>query len=98
MSPWQWEIYGTKKLQKHKKIVICSWNCSAIKKIELLSNKAWPGYINIRGIRKEDINQMRKLVKQSDRVKKFKKVSSLVSGYRARNANDNNWVNKIYGK
>jgi hypothetical protein len=98
MSPWQWEIYGTKKLQKHKKIVICSWNCSAIKKIELLSNKAWPGYINIRGIRKEDINQMRKLVKQSDRVKKFKKVSSLVSGYCARNANDNNWVNKIYGK
>jgi hypothetical protein len=96
MSPWKWEIYGTKKLQKEKEKVVCSWNISAIKKIELLSNKSWPGYINTKGIRKEDVNHMKKLVNQNDRIKKFKEISSLVTGYS--NDGKDEWINKIFGK
>ena len=62
----------------------------------MLSDNAWPGYLNINGIRKNDILNLNKLKKKSDRVVNFKKISGLKSGYQE--LAGKNWVRKIFGK
>jgi hypothetical protein len=95
MSPWQWEIEGSKKIKNDNHKVICSWNNSVIKKIELISDRAWPGIINILGIRNIDIKKMKKIKDKNDRIVKFKKINGKISGYEE--FAGRNWVKKILG-
>tara|TARA_B100000989_G_scaffold298905_1_gene290918 strand:- start:15788 stop:16600 length:813 start_codon:yes stop_codon:yes gene_type:complete len=96
MTPWEWEIKGSKNVRFDKKKIICSWNRYAFKKVEMLSDNVWPGYLNINGIRKKDIFNLNKLKNKNDRVLKFKRISGLKSGYQE--LAGKNWVRKIFGK
>ena len=70
-SPWDWEITGSMSLADGDGYnVIGSVDRWAIRKMEVLSSQ-WPGIINVRGIRKEDIEEMKKLQSEDDRVKNF---------------------------
>jgi len=96
MSPWEWELKSSKKVRFDKKKILCSWDQFAIKKVEMLSDGAWPGFLNTNGLRKADISSIKKIQRKSDRVKKFKAISGIRSGYEE--LAGKNWINKIFGK
>jgi hypothetical protein len=75
MTPWQWETKGNDLCNSMRhRYVIGAVNKWAIRKVELLSGRAWPGIINTLGIRTEDVRVMENLADPSDPVKVFKVV------------------------
>jgi hypothetical protein len=90
-SPWQWEITGSKLSEADGYEVVGGKNRFAIKKSELLSQQ-WPNIINTLGIREEDVQEMRRLSNEGDRISNFQKVGS---GYRE--FAGRHWERKIYG-
>jgi hypothetical protein len=73
-SPWDWEITGSMSLADGDGFnVIGSKNRWAIRKLELLSSQ-WPGVINVRGILPEDVEEMKKLTSNSDRITNLKPI------------------------
>ena len=94
--------YGSDHFIKDYNLNVPSWeilldnfNNSVIKKIELISDRAWPGIINILGIRNVDIKKMKKINNKNDRIVKFKKINGKISGYEE--FAGKNWVKKILG-
>lgn len=94
MSPWEWEIKGSKKVQNDEYKVVCSWNKFAIKKVELLSERAWPGVINVTGIRKIDVKKMKKIKQKNDRIAIFRNTNGKISGYEE--FAGKHWIKKIF--
>ena len=93
-SPWDWEITGSISLADGDGYdVIGSVDRWAIKKLEVLSSQ-WPGIINVRGIRKEDIEEMKKLQSEDDRIKKFTPLMDDKWYYNV----PGGWENVILGK
>jgi len=93
-SPWDWEITGSKMANNDGYLVLGVKDRWPVKKLELLSGRAWPGVINTTGIRSIDLTEMKKLQKESDRVKEFKNITERY-GY---NRIGPNWLNVIFGK
>ena len=96
MTPWEWEIKGSLKANNDGFKVLCTFDQWSVKKLEVLSNAAWPGYINITGLRKQDINIMKKLVAEDDRVTKFKSLPDKKFYYEEYAGKD--WLKTIFGK
>lgn len=94
-SPWDWEIQGSALANNDGYNVIGSVDRWPIRKLELLSNAGWPGVLNVRGIRDEDLDEMKKLRSNSDRVRHFEKVMDDKWGY---DLLGSKWVEIIYGK
>jgi hypothetical protein len=93
-SPWDWEITGSMSLADGDGYdVIGSVDRWAIKKLEVLSSQ-WPGIINVRGIREEDIEEMKKLQSEDDRIKKFTPLMDDKWYYNV----PGGWENVILGK
>ena len=93
-SPWDWEITGSMSLADGDGYdVIGSVDRWAIKKLEVLSSQ-WPGIINVRGIREEDIEEMKKLQSEDDRVKSFTPIMDDIWYYNVLGG----WENVILGK
>ena len=93
-SPWDWEITGSMSLADGDGYdVIGSVDRWAIKKMEVLSSQ-WPGIINVRGIREEDIEEMKKLQSEDDRVKSFTPIMDDKWYYNVHGG----WENVILGK
>lgn len=85
-SPWDWEVTGSMSSADGDGYhVVGSFDRWAIKKLELLSNAAWPNVINTRGLRKEDVEQMSLLKSSSDRVTNFQPIM------------DNRWYYEVPG-
>ena len=94
-SPWDWEVQGSFLANNDGYNIIGSVDRWAIKKLELLSNNAWPNVINIRGIREEDIEYMKKIQNVNDRVKTFVSIQDDQWGYPSLGEK---WVDIIYGE
>ena len=73
-SPWDWEVQGSAMADGDGFQVIGSVDRWAIKKLELASNAAWPGVLNIRGIREVDVEEMKNLRSSSDKITEFTKI------------------------
>lgn len=94
-SPWDWEITGSMSLADGDGYrVIGSLDRWAIRKLEVLSSQ-WPGIINVRGIRQEDLDIMKLLCKPTDRVKDFVPVADNKWYYEVPNGD---WESTIFGK
>ena len=96
MSPWDWEVSGSRLVEGDGYHVLCSWDRWAIKKMELLSNNAWPGIVNIKCIREEDVYEMNKMIDQSDRVSRFEVVDDERFYYKQYAGSD--WEQKVFGE
>ena len=73
-SPWDWEITGSMSYADGDGFkVIGSKDRWAVRKLEILSGQ-WPNIINTRGIKPEDLEEMKKLSKSSDRITTFKPI------------------------
>ena len=94
-SPWDWEIKGSELANFDGYKIIGSVDRWALRKLELISNAGWPGVINTTGIRLEDIEEMKKLIDPSDRVKIFENVSDNRWGYY--DSCGENWIKIIFG-
>ena len=93
-SPWDWEITGSMSLADGDGYdVIGSVDRWAIRKMEVLSSQ-WSGIINVRGIREEDIEEMKKLQSEDDRVKSFTPIMDDKWYYNV----PGGWENVILGK
>jgi hypothetical protein len=93
-TPWGWETIGSMSFANGDGYkVIGSVDRWAIKKIECLSNQ-WPGMINVRAIRQEDIEQMEKLKHENDRIKKFEPLLNDAWFYNVLGG----WEIEIFGK
>jgi len=73
-SPWDWEVQGSAMADGDGFQVIGSVDRWAIKKLELASNAAWPGVLNVRGIRDVDVKEMENLRSSSDKITEFTKI------------------------
>ena len=95
-SPWDWEVTGSMSLADGDGYyVVGSYDRWAIKKLELLSNAAWPNVINTRGLRKEDVEQMSILKSPSDRVTNFQPIMDNKWYYDVPNGD---WEKIIFGE
>jgi hypothetical protein len=95
-SPWDWEVTGSMSLADGDGyFVVGSLDRWAIKKLELLSNAAWPGIVNVRGLRKEDVNEMQTLMSPYDRVTNFQPVMDNKWYYEVPNGD---WEKTIFGE
>jgi hypothetical protein len=94
-SPWDWELTGSSSLQggDSEPKVIGSVDRWTIKKLEVLSSR-WGDLINIRGIRKEDVEEMKKLSKPTDRIKNFIPIMDNQWYYSVPNGD---WESTIFG-
>ena len=93
-TPWGWETIGSMSFANGDGYkVIGSVDRWAIKKLEVLSSQ-WPGIINVRGIREEDIEEMKKLQSEDDRVKSFTPIMDDIWYYNVLGG----WENVILGK
>lgn len=72
-SPWQWELNGSKLADGDGFNVVGIVNHWPIRKIETLSNH-WPNTINTRGIRSGDIEAIKELSDETDRVTNFQPI------------------------
>lgn len=95
-SPWDWETKGSKLTEFSGYKIVGSVDRWAIRKLELLSNNGWPNVINITGLRKQDVEEMEKLKKNTDRVTNFVEVKDPRWGYREYCGD--NWLNIIFGE
>ena len=93
-SPWDWEITGSKMANNDGYLVLGVKDIWPVKKLELLSGRAWPGVINTTGIRVTDLEIMKSIRKENDRVYDFKNITN---GY-GYNRVGKKWLDKIFGE
>jgi hypothetical protein len=93
-SPWDWEIKGSQMANNDGYLVLGVEDRWPVKKLELLSGRAWPGVINTTGIRSNDLEEMKNLRKESDRIKKFENITK---GY-GYNRVGPKWLDVIFGE
>lgn len=95
-SPWQWELLGSRLTEQDGYEVLGTIDHHPVKKVEVLSNK-WAGVINTRALRDSDIDAIKKLVSDKDRVKKFHKIEdNELVGYGL--ILGDKWESVIYGE
>ena len=94
-SPWDWETMGSDLSNNDGYKVIGTKDRWAVKKVEMISDRGWPGIINTRGIRREDVDVMRSLCSQFDRVNNLSDVNDERWGYFEHCGPD--WMRIIYG-
>ena len=94
-SPWDWETKGSSLANNDGFNIAGAVNRWPIRKLELLSNVGWPGVLNVRGIRDEDLDEMKKLRGINDRVRQFEKIMDDKWGY---DVLGSKWIDVIYGK
>ena len=92
-SPWDWEVSGSRLANNDGYLVLGVKNKWPVRKLELLSGRAWPGVLNVTGVRDNDLEIMKELQEDSDTVKEFKKITN---GY-GYNRIGSNWLEVIYG-
>ena len=95
-SPWDWELIGSSSLMdgKNEPKVIGSVDRWAVKKLEVLSGR-WGELINIRGIRNEDLEEIKKLTNPTDRIKNFVPIMDEQWYY---SVPGGNWEKTIFGE
>jgi len=93
-SPWDWELKGSKLSENDGYEVIGTFNRWAVKKVEMLSGH-WGDIMNVRALREEDIQKMKEMVDDKDRVTTFHKIMDDKWGYEVLG---NRWVEVIYGE
>jgi hypothetical protein len=94
-SPWDWEIKGSYLSINDGFKVLGTKDRWAIKKIEMISDKAWPGVINTHGLRSSDVEEMKKMSSRFDRVTEMREVTGEQWGYHEYCGP--NWLKIIYG-
>lgn len=93
-SPFDWEVIGSRLAENDGFIVVGSKDRWVVRKTELLSDAAYPGILNTRLIREEDLEEMKRLIDPSDRVTKFQPQY----GDHWYGGKLPDWENIIYGK
>jgi len=94
-SPWDWEMSGSKLSINDGYRVIGTKDRWSIKKIEMISDRGWPGIINTRGIRAEDVRAMKSFCSQFDRVNRLENIMDERWGYYEYCGPD--WMQIIFG-
>jgi hypothetical protein len=94
-SPWDWEITGSMSLADGDGYkVLGTVDRWAVRKLEILSSQ-WSDIINVRGIREEDLEMMKKLQISTDRLTKFEPVMEDKWYYEVP---EGTWETVIFGK
>ena len=86
-SPHDWELIGGRKAEGDGYKILGTKNRHCVKKVELVSEKQYPNKINVKGMRKEDVDKVKEIyADRPEEIGEFKEEWPF-----------ENWIDLIYG-